>query len=393
MAKESTWLKQFYVCSPVCSPSRCAFMTSHYPARHEIHGHFAQRELNKARHMPNALDPAVPTVARLLQQAGYATAHFGKWHLGDDPAPTAYGFDEQAAVNAAGASLWEGTDSAGEGKDPYARAKSTRFMVDKTIEFIKAHKDKPFYVNMWTLLPHALLNPTPEQLKVYADLTPSAHDFAFGKWTQEYMSEAKDLRSQMQVFLASLTDLDEQVGRLLKFLDESGLSERTVVFFSSDNGPEDYRIGNAANAGVGSAGILRARKRSLYEGGVRTTMLVRWPQRVAGGRVDEESVMAAVDFLPTVCKLAGVEVPADVKPDGEDISDILLGKPRARKTPIMWEWLFRVANRSEYWPPMLAIRRDNWKLFTGPAEKNVELYDVPKDPAEITNVAAANPDV
>jgi len=249
-------------------------------------------------------------------------------------------------------------------------------------------------VNVWTLLPHAPLKPTPEQLKVYEGLEPNASDPAFGEWMQKYLGVAKDLRSQMQTFCASLTNLDEEIGRLLKALDDLGLAENTVIVYSSDNGPEDYRIGNAANAGVGSTGPLRARKRSLYEGGVRTPLLVRWPGRVPAGRVDEESVIAAVDFLPTVCRLAGVTVDAEkIKPDGEDVSDILFGKPRLRRTPILWEWLFEVAGDPAYFAPRLAIREGPWKLMINPDRSRVELYDIPNDPAEKANVAGQHADV
>lgn len=209
---------------------------------------------------------------------------------------------------------------------------------------------------------------------------------------QEYLGGAKDLKSQMKVFCASLTDLDTQIGRLLKGLDDLGLAEDTVVFFSSDNGPEDYRIGNAANAGVGSPGPLRARKRSMYEGGVRTFGLVRWPGHVAAGRVDETSVIGGVDWLPTVCKLAGVPVPDSVRPDGEDVSDIWTGAPRSRTKPLHWEWLFRVWGE-EYAPPMLAIRDGAWKLFARHDGTKPELYNIPKDPGESRNLAADQPDV
>ena len=234
-------------------------------------------------------------------------------------------------------------------------AKSSTAIVDEAIRFIKANQDRPFYANVWTLLPHAPLNPTPEQLKVYESLAPRADDPAFGRWMQQYLGEAKDLKSQMQVFCASLTDLDTQIGRLLQTLDELDLADNTIVFFSSDNGAEDYRIGNAANAGVGNTGPLRARKRSMYEGGIRTFGLVRWPGHVAAGRVDETSVIGGVDWLPTICKLAGVAVPDSVQPDGEDVSDIWLGQSRPRRKPLHWEWLFRVWG-DEYQPPMLAIR-------------------------------------
>jgi N-acetylgalactosamine-6-sulfatase len=393
LAREGSWFKQFYVANPVCSPSRTAFMTSHYPARHLVHGHFATTQLNKARCMPDWLDPGAATLPRLLKEAGYATGHFGKWHLGSGPGaplPAAYGIDDSKTVNSNGPALG---GAGAEEKDPYFRAKSTAMIVDEAIRFVTANKDKPFYLNVWTLLPHAPLNPTPEQLKVYEDLTPSASDPGFGQWMQKYLAAAKDLRSQMRIFCASVTNLDAELGRLLKALDDLGLAQGTLIFYSSDNGPEDYHIGNAANAGVGSTGPLRARKRSLYEGGVRTPCLVRWPGRVAAGRVDEQSVLASVDFLPSVCRLAGAAVPETVKPDGEDTSDIWLGKSRPRTRPIFWEWLFAVAGDQSYLPPPLAVRDGQWKLLTGPDRKRAELYDIPKDPAEDKNVAGEHPDV
>jgi len=392
LVKEGTWFRQFYVAATVCSPSRTAFMTSHYPARHLVHGHFSDHAANAARSMPDWLDADVTTLPDLLKQAGYATAHFGKWHLGGGkgaPAPEAYGFDVSKTVNSNGPSLGD------EGKEPYFRARSTAMIVDETIGFAKANKDKPFYVNMWTLVPHAALKPTPEQLAVYAELQPKADDPAFGEWTRKYYANAKDLRSQMQVFCASLTDLDTQIGRLLDSLDELGLTNDTLIFFSSDNGPEDYRVSNAANAGVGSAGPLRARKRSMHEGGIRTFGLVRWPGKVPAGRVEENAITGGVDFLPTIAALAGVKVPANLAPDGEDKSALWLGAAATpRQAPLHWEWISGVQGAQDgYQPPPLCVRDGDWKLFVDHAGKKAQLFDIPKDPGEHQDVATQHPEV
>lgn len=392
LASEGTWFKQFYVAATVCSPSRCGFMTGQYPARHYIHGHFATHEQNAQRHMPDWLDPNTITLARLLKTAGYRTAHFGKWHLGNGdgaPPPQAYGFDAAKVVNGNGDQLGD------EAKEPYFRAHSTERIVDETIAFIRTNRDQPFYVNVWTLLPHAALKPTPEQLAVYKDLAPSANDPAFGPILQKYYGNAKDLTSQMKVFCASLTDLDTQVGRLMNALDEMQLAENTLIVFSSDNGPEDYRVGNAANAGVGNTGVLRARKRSMYEGGVRTFGIVRWPTHVAAGKRDESNVLGAVDFLPTICKLAGVTLPEGMALDGEDVSDIWLGRSRPRSRPLHWEWLFAVSggNESGYMPPSLAIREGDWKLFVNHDGTDPELYNIPQDMSEQHNLAAEHSDL
>jgi N-acetylgalactosamine-6-sulfatase len=391
-ASQSTWFRQFYVAATVCSPSRCAFMTSHYPARHRIHGHFAAHDQNAARHMPNWLDPKTTTLPGLLKSAGYATAHFGKWHLGSGegaPPPTAYGFDVSKCVNANGPQLGD------EAREPYFRAKSTGLIVDEAIKFIQEHKDGPFYINIWTLLPHALLRPTPEQLQEYESLTAHPNDPSFGSWMQKYLARAKDLNSQMKVFCASLTDLDTQLGRLFAQLDEMKLADNTIIFFASDNGAEDYRIANAANAGVGNTGPLRGRKRSMYEGGIRTFGLLRWPGHVPAGRRDETSVIAGVDWLPTICKLAGVRMPADVQPDGEDASDIWLGQSRPRARPLYWEWLFNVAGGKDggYLPPALAVRDGDWKLLVDHHGTAAQLYNIPKDIGEEHDVAAEHPEV
>ena len=337
--------------------------------------------------MPNWLDPDVTTVCDLLKQAGYATAHFGKWHLGSGPGapyPGAYGIDVHRTVNSNGPG-WDEVQ-----KDPYFRAKSTGLFVDEAVRFIQAHKDRPFYINLWTLVPHAYLNPTPEELAVYKDLKVDPNDFP--SWMRGYVGDAKNPNQQMKVFCAAMTGLDKAVGRLLDFLDDEGLTEDTVIFFASDNGPEDYHVGNASNAGMGYPGPLRARKRSLFEGGVRTPLIVRWPGRVKAGRVDQTSVLCAVDFLPTLCKLAGVDLP-DAEPDGEDMGDVLLGESRARNKPVYWEWRGGVAGNPDYRPPRLAVRDGRWKLFCNVDGSDVRLYDIPADPEERSNLAARNPEI
>jgi arylsulfatase A-like enzyme len=374
LAKEGTLFTQFYVNGSVCSPSRCAFMTGQYPARHKIHGHYAADTVNANRGMNNWLAPNEPNVAALLKKAGYATAHFGKWHLGSGegaPPPTAYGFDEARTVNANGPT-WDESDLT-------FRAKSSAAIVDETIRFISAQKDKPFYVNAWMLIPHAPLNPPEEQMKPYESLNPVNKNFPF--------------KSAAQIFYGSVTDMDKQIGRLLQALDDLGLAESTVVLFSSDNGPEDIHVSNAGHSGVGSAGPFRGRKRSLYEGGIRVPGIIRWPGKVPPGKIDDESVVAGVDWLPTVCKLAGITIPVSHKLDGEDVSAIILGKSRPRHTPLMWEWRFRIAGEPFHHSPMLAIREGDWKLLMNPDRSRVELYDVKKDLTQLSNVADRQPDV
>jgi N-acetylgalactosamine-6-sulfatase len=187
--------------------------------------------------------------------------------------------------------------------------------------------------------------------------------------------------------------VDTEVGRLMRKLDELNLADNTIVVFSSDNGPEDIHIRNASHCGVGSAGPFRGRKRSLYEGGVRVPFIVRWPAGMPGGRIDDTSVIGGVDFLPTICSLAGVDVPADVKPDGQDMSAALRGRPMERTRPLMWDWRYRIYGHVMHHSPRLAIRSGQWKLLMNPDRSRVELYDIPGDPREMNNLAKEHPDV
>jgi len=374
LAREGTLFTQFYVNGSVCSPSRCAFFTGQYPARHKIHGHYATREQNEARGMSQWLEPTVPNVPKLLKSVGYATAHIGKWHLGNNsggPPTEKYGFDFVGTTEVGG--------GVGPANDPHFRAKSTALFVDEAIRFVSEHKSQPFYLQLWTLVPHATLNPTDEQIKPYARFRAGGPNFPH--------------RSAAENFYASVTDLDTQIGRLVQSLDELGLASRTLILFSSDNGPEDIHIVNAGHSGIGSAGPFRGRKRSLYEGGIRVPGIIRWPGRVPAGVIDDASVVAGVDWLPTVCQLAGVPVPASHKLDGENMSDVFLGQQRPRSTPLLWEWRFRIAGEPFHHSPQLAIRHGDWKLLLNPDRSRVELYDIKHDLTQLNNVAEQHPDI
>jgi N-acetylgalactosamine-6-sulfatase len=373
LAQNGTLFTQFYVNGSVCSPSRTSIMTGHFPARHSVHGHFATDKQNKARAMPNWLNHKAYTVTGLLKNMGYTTGHFGKWHLGSgkgSPTPGDYGIDEHCTRSSSGSQL-EGTS------DEYFRAKSTGQIVERTIEFIEKNRDKPFYVNVWTLVPHATLHPTDEQMKPY----------------ERYGPRGVPYKGVKQIYYASVTDMDHQLGRLIKKIDELGLADNTLIAFSSDNGPEDLNIRNAVHSGIGNTGPFRGRKRSLYEGGIRMPFIVRWSGHVPASRVDEKSIIAGVDWLPTVCSLAGIKVPRNLKPDGENMSEALLDKPKQRIKPLMWEWRFRIAGDMVHKSPMLAIRDGNWKLLMNPDRSRIELYDIPKDPTELNNVVDRHPDV
>ncbi|MFN3325601.1 MAG: sulfatase [Bryobacteraceae bacterium] len=363
MAREGTRFTQFYVASAVCSPSRAAFMTGLFPGRVGIHDYVANPELNRKRGVANHLDPEVPTLTALLKQHGYATAHFGKWHLGVpklSPEPERYGVDRYAACL----------------DGPLGRPGSSGRIADEVIAFIDSNRDRPFFINAWLYDPHSPLHPTEEMMEPYRDLSP--------RWG--------DNKGAMQVYYGVLTEMDRHIGRILDKLDQAGLSRNTVVLFASDNGPESGLIPFTSHyAGVATSGPFRGIKRSLYEGGIRSPLIVRWPGKAPEGRVDDTTLMGGVDFLPTICRLAGVPPPANL--DGEDLSDALRGKPRTKSKPLLWENRFPVYGHVLDMSPMLAIRSGRWKLLMNPDRSRVELFDIPKDPAEMDNLAARNPKV
>jgi N-acetylgalactosamine-6-sulfatase len=334
--------------------------------------------MNERRGMANWLDPKAVNVARLLRDSGYATAHVGKWHLGSGegaPSPKEYGFDFVRATTSNDDTWTE------RNEDPFFRAKSTGLFVDEAVKVIESNKDRPFYLQLWTLVPHATLNPTEEQLKPYANAGPGGKGFPH--------------RSAKQIFYASVTDLDVQIGRLLAKLDELKLTGNTLVVFSSDNGPEEIAIRNAGHSGVGSPGPFRGRKRSLYEGGIRVPFIVRFPGVVTPWHVDSTSVISGTDFLPTVCSFAGVKLPKDYRGDGEDRSGAIRAndKPSPRTKPLHWEWRFNIAGHVLNKSPILAIRDGKWKLLFNPDRSRVELYDIPADPSELNNLAEKHPDI
>ncbi|MBM3725917.1 MAG: N-acetylgalactosamine-6-sulfatase [Acidobacteria bacterium] len=364
MAQRGVRFTQYYVAQPVCSASRCGLMTGQFPNRLGIHDYLASHELNVERGMPDALDPATPTITSLLRNAGYATAHFGKWHLsperGAGPKPASYGIGSY--------------DSCVQG--PGGRVRSSEVIADRTIEFIERHKSEPFYINAWLYDPHSPLHPTEEMMAPYAHLAPG--------WGSH--------KGALQVYYSVLTDFDKHVGRILNKLDQLGLTENTVVVFSSDNGPENGIIPFTSHYGeASSSGPFRGLKRSLYEGGIRLPFLVQWPGKIPQGKVDQSTIFGGVDFLPTLCRLTGVSPPAAL--DGEDLSAALMGTPTARRRPLLWEWREPVYGSVLNNAPRLAIRDGNWKLLMNPDRSRVELYDIPRDPSEVNNRASSEPKV
>jgi N-acetylgalactosamine-6-sulfatase len=256
-------------------------------------------------------------------------------------------------------------------------------MVDEAISFIEQHREDNFFVNIWTLVPHANLDPTDDQMAPYEVLGSRGP------------AKERGFSTPRQIYYAAVTDMDHQIGRLLRRLDELGLDENTIIAFSSDNGPEDINIPNAAHSGVGSPGPLRGRKRSLYDGGVRVPFIIKWEGQTPAGLVDDKNIVGSVDLLPTFCNLAGIDLPEGYRPDGQDMSKVLRGKSVERERPLLWDWTGTQAGHPFNKSPGLALRSGKWKFLMNPDGSRKELYDFEADPQdmETDNLADAYPEV
>lgn len=379
LAEQGTKYTQFHVTSGVCSPSRTSVITGHFPARHRVHGHFAGNEPNASRNMPNWLNETLPVyMPRLMQQAGYTTAHFGKWHLGGGglphgdlsaPEPKLYGYDETRVWNGNGPT-WKGDElwptTRYMDSDSTWVHSSSRIVVDATIDFLKRNKEKEsrMFVNLWLKDPHTPLWPTEEQRDPYKGFEPDK-----------------------ETYYAVLTDADFHIGRLMDALNEMGLDENTLVIFSSDNGPAHV----PPALYVGSTGGMKGRKVDIFQGGVNVPFIVRWPSRVNAGSIDSTSVLSAVDLLPTFIELTGKKLPDDYQPDGESFTTIFDNKGFSRSKPLFWEWRFPVenSNRPDGWVNA-AVRYGDWKVLADSTRSRIELYNIKKDRFENQNLVASN---
>ncbi len=388
LAAEGLRFEQFYVNSPICSPSRTAISTGQYPQRWRITSYLAHRQSNDDRGMAQWLDPAAPMLARFLQQAGYATGHFGKWHMGgqrdvgEAPLITEYGFDE-SLTNFEGLGprvlpLCDahdgkpprphalGSDKLGRGPIAWEdRSLVTASFTDAAIQFIKQAKadDNPFYVNVW-----------PDD--VHSPFFPP---------------EARRGDGQKRTLYHGVLDtMDEQLGELFDLIrGDQQLRDHTLILVCSDNGPE---------LGAGSAAQFRGHKTMLYEGGIRSPLVVWGPGLIdpsKSGSVNSTSAFSAIDLVPTLLTITNTTIAESIGFDGEPLPDVLLGNSeRSRQAPIFFR---RPPDRDAFYGvddlPDLAIRDQNWKLLCEYDGSTPQLFNLNKDPSEANNVAADFPDI
>ncbi len=377
LAREGVRFTDFHSASAVCTPTRASILTGRYPARFGVTRAFRDTK-------EECLPPGVITLPKLLKQAGYATAHVGKWHLGGlhksdvadrasgPPGPLEHGFDHYLAMN--------------EEPEPRGRLVRTRGIYRQggqyllrddrvvppsndhltEIEITEAenlietfHKQRqPFFLNVWFDAPHEPYEPTPDQyLKLHE-----------GKATGD------DL-----LYRSMVTHLDTAVGRIVAKLRQLGIADNTLIVFTSDNGA----------TAPGSNAPLRGGKGTLFEGGIRVPMIIVWPGRTRAGSISSEFAVS-VDLLPTLCEAAGVKLPKDFHPDGQSLlSHLRTGRKVAAREPAFWlmneypNFQNRHGEREPY--ATEAVRWGRWKLMARNGQP-LALYYLENDLGERRNV-------
>jgi arylsulfatase A-like enzyme len=370
-------LAQYYSGAPICSPSRASLLTGMYAGKWNFTTYLDTKKHNKDAEQADFLSTNAPSISRFFKGSGYVTGHFGKWHMGggrnvtNAPKFREYGIDEYASTYespepdpALTATNWIWSD-----KDSIKRWDRTKYFVDKTLDFMKRHKGKPCFVNLW-----------PDD--VHTPWVPRSGTEFNGQFPMNPQEEA--------AFKGVLEEYDVQIGRLLDGLKEMGLAENTIVIFTSDNGPAPSFRGSRS-------GGFRGAKASLYEGGIRMPFAISWPGHIPAGVTDEQSVLHATDLLPSLAKIAGVVLPTSYLGDGVDRSDLLMGRPSPRNKDMYWEYgrndiAYNFPKGRER-SPRLAIRSGDWKLLMDSDKSKIELYNMAKDSKETINLQAAEPKI
>jgi len=411
LAREGVRLDRFYAAAPVCSPTRASCLTGRHPYRSGITWAFA-----------GALPTAELTIAEALGQAGYATAHLGKWHVGHlsrtlkqgyapgeadgsgySP-PWENGFDECWSVlnsvpsfnpyyltcgefgtegyrmvmdrpvaggEREGGFVWRDRFWSGPGRlhDEWIEGPVPDLLVGRALDFARRAGEaaRPFLALVWFSTPHTPVVAGPEHRALYPGLS-----------------------IEEQHWYGAISAMDEAIGRLLAGLEELGIAENTLVWFCSDNGPTWVHD-------LGSTGGLRGRKGSLHEGGIRVPAAVRWPTALEGGRAID-APMSTSDIMPTVLTAAGIAPPSDRPLDGEDVGPILSGRAGMRASAIGFQSprLESQAKDTKAWMQtggtQLAWMEGRWKLLSMTGGESFELYDLASDPFEEHDLAAAEPE-
>lgn len=393
LAENGMIFTNFYAGTTVCAPSRSSLMTGQHTGHTYIRGN---KEIQPEGQEP--LADSVQTLAMILQQAGYATGAFGKWGLGmvgTSGDPNRKGFDTFFGFNCQRQShryypthLWHNDQKIIlEGNDLNQKVHyAPERIQEQTLKFIEDHQNEPFFLFVPTILPHAeLVIPNEEFYQQYENLfeeTPhQGDDYGPNASIPGYASVAKPRATHA----AMVSRLDHYVGEIVAKIEELGLSENTIILFTSDNGA--HREGGADPDFFQSSGPFRGYKRELYEGGIRVPLIASWPGTIQAGSTSDHTA-AFWDLLPTFAELASTTVPENT--DGLSFLATLLQVGQQPQHEYLY-WEFHEAGGRQ------AVRAGDWKLVKlrvrHPEETTMELYDLKNDPSEQNNLANTNPDV
>lgn len=362
-AREGLRFTQCYSACSVCSPSRSAILTGRTPYRNGVW-----------RWIPDGsqyhLRDSEITIASLLKQRGYDTCHAGKWHLNgkfnsdEQPQPNDHGYDHWLATqNNAFPNHLNPTNYVRNGNEVGPmEGPSSVIAVNEAIGWIKARpkSDTPFFVTVWTHEPHLPIESAPKYMEPYASI------------------QDEGIRQHH----GNITQMDDAFGQLMAAVDEMGYRDNTMVFFTSDNGPE----GNGTKGRTrGSTGGLRGRKRATHEGGIRVPGIVRWPGKIDAGSVCQTPIIGS-DVFPTICSIVGIPLPTDRTIDGTNLLPLFAGESINRQQPLYW--------RNHLAPTQFRVgmRIGDWKIVGSDDLTSFELYNIENDWQETTDLAEQHPD-
>jgi len=385
LAAEGAFFSNAFVATPVCSPSRAELMTGRYGSEVDIWDW-----INPQREVGHGLDPGLLTWVDLLNQEGYATGLIGKWHLGtqDRYHPTTMGYDSFFGFRGGGipprdAVLEEnGVTAVHEGFPQ-------NILTDRAIEFLREHREGPFMLSLHYRAPHAAWLPLPEEdWAPYDGLDPVLPNPDYPQLDTER------LRRYMPEYLAAVASIDRNLGRILEVLDELGLTDHTIVVFTSDHG---YNMGHngiwhkgnghwiLTDPPPGTYHVPQGQRPNMYDNSLKVPLLVRWPGVTAPGTV-VESIVSNLDWYATLAEMGGADVPAGVLLRGRSFVPLLRGN-----TPEDWptELYAEYSTHHQSWTHMRAYRTPEWKLVRDLLDaRRDELFNLAEDPAESVNLIA-----
>jgi arylsulfatase A-like enzyme len=376
LSTEGIVFKTAYTNAPNCAPTRACLMSGQYGPRHGIYtvansdrGSSVNRKLIPIKNN-TILPSSIVTLPEVLKSGGYTTGLFGKWHLGNSAGtrPEDQGFDVNIGGNLAGAPKTYFSPYGNPNiKDGPVGEELTDRLANEAITFIKENKKKPFFVYLPFYAVHTPIEAKPELTEKYK--------------TKKHSEERSNPK-----YAAMVENMDQNVGKVLAAVEQLGLTENTIVVFYADNG---------TYFPVSSAAPLRESKGSLYEGGVRVPLVVKWPGKIKAGSSSNEPVIG-MDFYPTFLSITGISKPKQIL-DGIDISPALFKNDKLNREKLFWHfpaYLEKFPGMTKIWreTPGSTIRKGDWKLIQRFEDNSIELYNLKEDIGEKRNLLTSNPE-